>query len=97
MKELLAKLNQLENVFHNEMTEAKNRIVSLEQQNEKLIGDLIVAKERITNLEGKVERLNGLLLLPRQSVTSNRAAAANASSNSHRMTGNMESTGDGDS
>ena len=76
MKELLAKLNQLENVFHNKKTEAENRIVSL---------------------EGEVQRLSGLLLLPRPSVTSNRAAAAYASSNGQRMTGNIETTGDGDS
>ena len=40
----------------------KGRIVSLEQQNEKLTGDFSAAKERIVSLEGEVQRLSGLLL-----------------------------------
>ena len=44
------------------MNEAKGRIVSLEQQNEKLTGDFSAAKERIVSLEGEVQRLSGLLL-----------------------------------
>jgi len=85
--ELLAKLNRLEGVFHQEMTEAKGRIAHLEQENQQLTREFSAAKKRIGSLEGEVERLSGLLLRPL--ATSNRRhpvrGAAAAYDNGQRM------------
>ena len=91
---------KLKEEFDKKMADVHDRIVRLEQQNEKLTGEFSAAKEKIGSLEGEVERLSGLLL--RQSAPSNRrhpvrgAAGGAANDNGQPMTGKIESPGDDD-
>ena len=95
-------MTKLKEEFEKKMADVQDRIVRLEQQNEKLSGDFSAAKERIASLEGEVERLSGLLLRPL--ATSNRrhpvrgaaGGAAAAYDSGEPMTGKIESPGDDD-
>ena len=63
-------MTKLKEQLEKKMADVQDRIVRLEQENEKLTGEFSAAKERIDSLEGEVERLSGLLLRPL--ATSNR-------------------------
>ena len=102
-------MNEVDSRKTNQMTKLKeqfekadvqDRIVRLEQENEKLTGDFSAAKERIGSLEGEVERLSGRLLLSPSATSINRrhpkAAAESSGVNDLPRTGKVKSKGEDD-
>ena len=95
-------MTKLKEEFEKKMADVQDKIVHLEQENEKLTGDFSAAKERIASLEGEVERLSDLLLLSPSATSINRrhpvrsaaGGAAASNDNGQPTTGKIESPGD---